>query len=290
MDFSEARTFDGTALMDEPNEPVMVVAPAAVESITKAEIDIQIATAHRFPRSIERFMREAETMATIDAETAESCFYKVPRDGKMIEGPSIRLMEIAASAWGNIRYASRTIGEDAEFIVAQGVAHDLERNVSASVEVRRRITTKNGKRYSGDMINVTANAAGSIARRNALMGVIPRAYINRVYDEAKRAAIGDVQTLSEKRVNALAYFAKLGINRDRVFARLEVVGEQDITLAHMETLIGIKTAIKDGEITVDEAFPEIKPAEPKVTGDASAMKPGKNKADKAEPEPDKLQL
>jgi hypothetical protein len=276
--FNDAKEFDASTLTAEPEQDA-VIAPSAIESITRAEIDMQVATAHRFPRSVKRFREEALSMATIDEDTAESCFYKLPRDGKMIEGPSIRLMEIAASAWGNIRYGSRTTGEDAEFITAQGIAHDLERNVSATVEVRRRITNKAGKRYSGDMVNVTANAAGSIARRNALLGVIPRAYINSIYEQAKQVAIGDAQTLSHKRTNAVQYFAKLGITPDRLYSKLGVTGEDDITLAHIETLIGLKTAIKDGEIGIDEAFPET--AAPKVTGSPDAMKPGKkDKADK----------
>ena len=246
----------------------------SLEALTRGEIDQQIATAHKYPRSIKRFLEETRSMALIDEETAESCFYKIPRGGKNIEGPSIRLMEIAASAWGNIRYGSRTIGEDSEFVTSQGVAHDLERNVAVSIEVKRRITGKNGRRYDADMIGVTANAGGSIARRNALLGIIPRAYINNIFEEAKRVAVGTQQTLADKRANAIAYFGKMGVTPERVYARLTteeepVRGIEDVTLAHLELLIGLKTAIKENEITLDTAFPV--DSQPKITGSVKAF-------------------
>jgi hypothetical protein len=260
---------------------------SAIESITRSEIDIQIATAHRFPRSIVRFKEEVLSMATIDAETAESCFYVIPRAGKSIEGPSIRLMEIAASAWGNIRYGSRVVGEDNEFITSQGIAHDLEKNVSITIEVKRRITDSKGKRYGADMIGVTSMAGSAIARRNALLGVIPRAFINPIYDEVKKVAVGTQMTLNQKRENAIAFFGKMGITPDRIFERLEVEGKEDITLAHLETLIGLKTAIKDNEISIDLAFPT-QPVAPKTSGNAGAFDTNKKSEPTVKEATDKL--
>jgi hypothetical protein len=40
----------------------------------------------------------------------------------------------------------------AEFVTAQGVFHDLERNVAITYEVQRRIVDKEGHRYSADMV------------------------------------------------------------------------------------------------------------------------------------------
>src|SRR4051812_48501652 len=77
---------------------VMVMSPE-----TRAEVDIQISTAKRYPRSIRNFKQQALEMATFDEETAEGCFYSLPRGGKPIEGPSARLAEIVLSAWGNVR-------------------------------------------------------------------------------------------------------------------------------------------------------------------------------------------
>ena len=47
----------------------------------------------------------------------------------------------------------------------------------------------------------------------------------------------------------------MGITPDRVFAALGVAGEDDINLDHLTTLTGVRSAIKNGEMTVEEAFP-----------------------------------
>ena len=237
-------------------EEIEVMGVSALDSITRAEIDVQIATAHQFPRSIKKFKQDALALATLDKETAGRCFYKLPRGGKIIEGPSVRLAEIAGSSWGNMRYGARIVSEDKEFIVAQGVAHDLEKNVSSSIEVRRRITNKHGRRYDSDMITVTANAACSIALRNAIFKVIPMALTNDIYQQAKNCAVGDASTLIERRTSALEYFSKMGIFDDRILATLGREGVEDIGLKDLETLTGLKTAIADGDITVDIAFPD----------------------------------
>ncbi len=54
----------------------------ALEAQTRGEIDIQIRTARAYPRSIKQFLNLALEMATLDVETAERCFYALPRGGK----------------------------------------------------------------------------------------------------------------------------------------------------------------------------------------------------------------
>src|SRR5678816_4803120 len=98
-------------------------------------------------------------------------FYSLPRGGRNIVGPSVRFAEVVASSWGNIRSGARIIDIDDKFITAQGQCFDLEKNICVQVEVKRRITKKDGKRYDDDMIGVTGNAACSISLRNAVFKV-----------------------------------------------------------------------------------------------------------------------
>ena len=57
----------------------------------RAELENQITTAKAYPRSITHFLREAMGMVTLNEEVASSCIYALPRGGKPIEGPSVRL-------------------------------------------------------------------------------------------------------------------------------------------------------------------------------------------------------
>jgi hypothetical protein len=226
-----------------------------LEAQTRGEIDIQVATAKRFPRSLRTFHQEALEMVTLTEQIAEQCFYALPRDGKTIEGPSARFAEIIASAWGHMRIEGRIVHEDDRFVTGRGVSWDMQRNVAIAYEVRRKITGKTNRKYSDDMVTVTGNAAASIALRNAVLKNIPKAYWEPLYLAARQVAVGNAQTLVDRRAHMLAYFQKMGVPPARVFATLGVTGEADVTLDQLATLKGLATAIKEGDTTVDQAFP-----------------------------------
>lgn len=227
-------------------------------AITRAEIDMQIATAKQYPRSLELFRQEALSMATTDREIAASCFYKLKRgqgaDAKVIEGPSVRLAEIVANAWGNLRFGARTVDEGAKEVTAQGVAHDLEKNVCNTIEVSRRITTSKGARYSDDMIGVTKNAACSIALRNAIFKTVPFTYVKSIYLKCKEVAVGNAKTLIERRGEMLDAFSKMSVTKEQILAFTEKPSIEDIGLTEIEDLIGVYNAIRDGDTTIDEQF------------------------------------
>ena len=235
-------------------EAAVEVLPALPPQLVSGDIDVQVATAKRYPRSIATFRKRALEMATLDEDTAGACFYVVPRDGKNVEGPSARLAEIVASAWGNLRIEAKVIGEDERFVMARSIAWDLETNVAISFETRRRITKRDGKRYSDDMIATTSNAAASIALRNAVLKVVPSAFTREIYYQCRQVAVGTAETLVDRRGKMVAYFHKMGVQATVIYALLEVNDIQDITLDHLVTLKGIATAIKEGDVSVDDAF------------------------------------
>lgn len=237
----------------------MIAEQGMIATLNKSEIDQQIATAHKFPRSLKRFRDEALQMVTLDESIAQECIYALPRDGKTIEGPSARFAEIIASAWGNSRAGARVIDDRGEFVTAQGVFHDLERNVAITYEVQRRITNKSGKRFSADMIGVTANAACSIALRNAILKGVPKAFWASMYDSARQVIMGDIRTLANRRAAAVAEFQRFGVVAEQICAKLDVAGVEDVTLDHLVTLRGLLTAIKEGDTTAEEAFSPSRP-------------------------------
>lgn len=249
---------------------------STVAALARSEIETQLDAAHKYPRSIGRFLKEAKALATLTREVAESCIYTLPRSGKAITGPSVRLAEIAASAYGNLHISTRVIDAEAKdkTICAQGLAWDLEKNNRLTSDVLRRITDRNGHRYNDDMIVVTGNAAASIAFRNTVFRVIPRAYITEIYNAARLVAVGTAATLAKRREDALAHFGKMGVLKEQVLARIERASVEDITLEDLEVLIGISTAIRDHGGGIDEHFPSAKTPGPggvKTNGGTSAL-------------------
>jgi len=228
----------------------------AIATLNKSELMSQMEVAHRFRRSVKQFQQEALTLATLNQEVAASCMYGVPRDGKIITGPSVRFSEIIQSTFKNMHVASRVLDAEEKFISAQGVAWDMENNVRVVIEVKRRITGKKGNRFGDDMIATTGAAAAAIARRNAVFQVVPRALVDELFAKVKQVAVGDAKTLAARRQDVVGRLQKIGVPVERIWARLNVKGIQDVGLEELEVLIGLGTAITSKNITIDDAFPE----------------------------------
>jgi hypothetical protein len=231
-----------------------------VAVLHSSEIDRQIATARAYPRSIKKARDEIMELATLTEDVARECVYALPRkqDGKrvIIEGPSARFAEILAHSWGNARAGSRVIDDAGDFVTAQGVFHDLEKNVAITYEVKRRITDRNGNRYSADMIGTTANAACSIALRNAVLKGVPKALWEDAYQAARKVIMGDAKTLNTRRATALGVAVKFGLAAEEVCTVLGVAGLDDIGLEELAILHGICGALRDGDTTVERLLEE----------------------------------
>ena len=235
-----------------------------IESLQKAEIDKQISTAKAFPRDVERSLKKMEQLAMLDDETAADCFYALQRgstDKTLIEGISVRMAEIIASCWGNVRVQAIIVGHDGKKISAMASCIDLESNYGASVQVDRRITDRMGRTFSDDMIVVTGNAAAAIAYRNAVLKVIPKAITKNLLIRVKKVAKGKALDIETRRQKMLDAFAKLTVQPAEILEFAKVKSISEIGTDELMTLLGLYNAIKEGSTTVAESFrPEKKDA------------------------------
>lgn len=227
----------------------------SVALLNRSEIETQMDAAHRYPRSIKRFMQQALTLATLTRRIAESCIYSLPRSGKPIVGPSVRLAEICAGSYGNVHVGARPMEVRERDVIAQGMGWDLETNFRVTTETTRRITNKSGGRYNDDMIQVTLSAATSIAFRNAIFRTVPRSYIDTLYGKIALVATGGAKELGVKRKELFDRFAAMGVEQPRVLAAVERAAVDDVTLEDVEYLIGLGTAIAQKDRTIEECFP-----------------------------------
>lgn len=220
----------------------------------KAQVDIQVATAKAFPRDVATALSEAVVMATMDYETAESCNYTLPRGGKLIQGPGVRMAEILLQSWGNLRADTKVIEESSKHVTSESVVWDLQKNNAVKIAVKRSISTKSG-RMNDDMITVTGNAANSIAFRNAIFKVIPRAIVDKVYGAVMVKLIGEEGDFQKKLKGVLDAFKK---KYDKPQADvLKLIGKdalKDVTPKDVVLLIGLGTALKDGAVTIESLF------------------------------------
>lgn len=256
--------------MSDDFKEVEVLPAGAVEALNRSEIESQIAIAHRWPRTMEKFKTRATEMATVDEETAASCLYRRPvgKDGgqqKYAEGMSIRMAEIVGASYGNLRVYATILSQTDRQVVARGMAIDLESNFASSSEVIEITVDRNGKPYSERQSAVVAKAALAKARRDATFQVVPKALAKPIEQAVRKLLLGDAKSLETRRGQVAGWVKTLGIEESRVWAALGVAGIADVGLKELETLTGLRTAIKDNETTIDEAFPqtEFKQPQPK---------------------------
>lgn len=233
-----------------------------VDAVERANVDSQVATAKRYPRDIRRSIDNSVVMATMNQETAQSCSYALPRGGKPIIGPSVHLAKIIVSNWGNMRTEAKVVQITDKQVISRGTCWDLETNVASAFEVRRSVIGKNGQRFSDDMITVTGNAANSIAYRNAVFAVIPKAITDRVYYAAQKFITGDLSDsdkLLKVRTGVLNNFKNnYGITEEEV---VKMCGKQTVNQIgadEISMLMGTIQALKDGDTTVDELMKPIR--------------------------------
>lgn len=260
--------------VEDGNDPRII----QLTSGDHTDVDTQVATAKRYPRDVTRCINKAVAMATMDIETAQTMGYALPRGGKPITGPSVHLAKLLVSTWGNIRAGAKVVETTDKHVVAMGVCWDMENNVSMQFEVRRSIRTKSGGRFSDDMITVVGNAANSIALRNAVFAVIPKAAVDKVYRAAQQTITGDLSDeniLIQRRNNCLTHFHdEYDISEDEV---LKLAGKKTINQIKAEEialLLGIASSLRDGDTTVDDLMRPIRGEKHEKTN--SLVNPAKN--------------
>lgn len=244
------------------NEETIIASPvdmSLIEAQNRADFDIQIATAQKFPRDLRKALNNCIVAVTMDMDMAKCCKYSIKRGGKVITGPSVHLAKIIASQYKNLRVACRITRNDGKNIYSESVCFDLENNVAFKIEVPRKITDKDGKTFSEDMQTVTANAANSISMRNAIFAVVPRFFTDRV--------IAEIDNVLDGKLSDNAYFLK---ERARIFTTLKskygVSEERALLACSKQTIEAVdKEALKllgellnslnDGDTTPDESFP-----------------------------------
>ena len=225
-------------------------------------------------------------MATLDVPTAQSCGYALPRGGKPITGPSVHLAKLIVSNYGNIRAEAKVVQITDKQVISRGTCWDLENNVATAFEVRRSIVGRTGQRFSDDMITVTGNAANSIAYRNAVFSVIPRAITDKVYQAAQHCITGDLSDedkIIARRKKCIDYFKdEFGITEQEVVMLCGKKTVNQIKANEIALLLGITQSLTDGDTTVDDLMKPYRKEETKNTIAAAAAEAAKNAAAKKE--------
>lgn len=235
----------------------------ALQGIAQGEAAQSMQWAADHPRDIERVLETVEAMA-VEAEVENTgeksySFYLLPRDGKKIIGPSIRLAEMLIQEMTNVAVGSRPIEATDKTVIAQGVARDWEKNTTVFIETTRPILRKDGSRFGESMVETTMKAAAACARRDAILTLVPKSRINHIVNKCREVARGGKgpkpgEEIAKRRTTMIEYFGRVGVTTEDILRHLGLSTVEDITHANLDDLKGLATAIRDGEAEIDEVF------------------------------------
>lgn len=260
-----------------------------VEAQTRGEFMTQVDVAKRYPRSVAAFKRDMTTMATMTKEIASSCMYLLPGRGdrgKPISGPSIRMAEIMATAWGNLRMKAGLVAIEEQNVIVTATVWDMERNMAHTEELTASIMSKYG-RYKPEMITVAIRAAQKKCLRNAILAVVPRAYYEEVKDKIVKVAAGTEKDLKKAAADMVAYLkATYQVTDAQVLAVLRRETVDEITAEDLAIIRMYVTSIKEEEVTAEEVFGKAQTATDNLADRlAKRDKKAEQKPAEAEPAP-----
>lgn len=228
----------------------------AMESRAVAEVQSQYLIAKRFPRdenaSYTRIMRVCERPFL-----AEQAIYAYPRGGQTVTGPSIRLAEAMAQAWGNLDCGVREISQGAGVSVAEAYAVDLETNhrVVKTFHVPHVRDTKQGKKRltdSRDIYELVANQ-GARRLRACILGVLPGDVVDAAVQRCRQTLESSDIPMADQIRKLVMAFDELGVKTEHLEKRLG--HKLDATIpAEMVTLRGIYKSLKDGHADRSQFF------------------------------------
>jgi len=235
-------------------------ATAIEQARAVAEVQAAIVVAQQCPRNVHQAvaaMRESCSQRGL----AERAFFRFPRAGGAVTGPSIHLARELARCWGNIQYGIAELrrDDDAGLSEMQAYAWDVQTNTrSAQIFiVPHKRDTKDGVKKLTDMRDVYENNANNGARRvrEAIFAVLPTWFTEEAKDLCSQTLKdGGGKPLSTRIADAVRLFGALGISQDQLEQKVGRPTEK--WTEHDVAQIGVTfKSLQRGEVTRDEEFP-----------------------------------
>lgn len=259
------------------------------------EVQAAMIVAKRFPRD-EAVANDRILQACTRPSLAESAIYSYSRGGTEVSGPSVRLAEAIAQAWGNIDFGFIELEQNNLESQVMAYAWDLETNTRQSkvFSVRHIRQTKNGAYPLTDPRDIYEMVANQAARRvrSCILAIIPGDVVDSAVKQCEmtlkagngvplEARINDmVQKFSEYDVTEKMLAAYVGKNVS-AFTEKDVIG-----------MAKVYRALKDGIAGIDVILEKIKSSAPEDTAkeepvkEAPEEKPAPKKTKKKAPEPE----
>ena len=233
-----------------------------------ATVQGQILIAKKFPRDVDLSLQKIERACSRE-RLASLAVYQYQRGGTDITGPSIRLAEAVASAWGNVKYGFDVMESNEVTNKVRAYAYDMESNVQAEriFSVSNFRFTKSGQYKMTDPRDIYENIANNASRRirACILEIIPADVIEYAMECCDRTIKQNIKITPETLDKLCAAFADFGVTKIQIEAKIQR-NLSSIGTAQYIQLRNIYTSLKDGIAKADECFPSLEEAKAEREG------------------------
>jgi len=246
----------------------IVAAPSVREM---KEVEAAVILAKKFPRDtlscIQRIKESCKRK-----RLAKKAMYSYPRGGTQVIGPSIRLAEVMAQAWGNLNFGVREISSEHGESLVEAYCWDYDTNVRQSktfIVPHIRYSKKKGNSKLTDPRDIYEMVANQGARRlrACILGIIPLDIVEEATDECMKTLKNCNKEPIQDRISKMlsAFTEHFQINQSMLEKRL-AHNLSETSEIEMVTLITIFNSLRDGMSKRGDWF-EFKESEPSVNSD-----------------------
>jgi hypothetical protein len=222
-----------------------------------AEVQASMITARQNPRNQIQSM-DSILNACTRPTLAEIGVYQYARGGQDVSGPSIRLAEAIAQAWGNMNFGVREIEQCKGFSTVQAFAWDIESNTRKEVTFQvphiRYSRAKGNVTLSDprDIYELVANQ-GARRLRACILAIIPGDVIDAAIRQCEitMKASADLSPEGIKRI--VDAFIAIGVTKVQIEKRIQRRIDT-IQPAQVVQLKKIYASIKDGMSAISDWF------------------------------------
>lgn len=220
------------------------------------EVQAMMVIAKKFPRDpIEAMDRILQACAR--PTLAEGALYSYSRGGAEVTGPSIRLAEAMAQAWGNIQFGIRELSQSNGESTVEAFAWDIETNTRQVkvFQVPHSRYTRSGTKKLEDPRDIYELVANNGARRlrACILGVIPGDVQEAAVKQCETTLSSSADTSPEAIKRLTDAFADFGVTVDMIQKRIQ--RRMDAILpAQIIQLRKIYASLRDGMSSPSEWF------------------------------------
>ena len=237
----------------------------------QAEVVGAIMVAKQFPRN-EIAAENKILVACQRLDLAKESQYSYPKGGQMVSGPSIRLAEVMAQNWTNLRFGIKELSQKDGTSVVLAYCKDLENNVEREqiFTVRHeRHTRRDVKKLTDprDIYEMVANM-GARRLRSCILAIIPKHVRMNACAQCDNTLGGasDGPIIDRIKKMAQAFQEKFQVPQEAIEKRLghklDVTSELELV-----QMIKVFNSLKDGMASREQFFT----LESSIQGDAAEL-------------------